>query len=139
MRLHHIGVATANLRESIDAYAVMGFAAGEVIHDPLQKVDICFLEKDGDPVIELVCPANAASPVGNILRKNGTMPYHTCYEVKNLEVEIARLRAFKFVTALRPLPAVAFGMRRVCFLYNKAVGLIELLESAECLAEQSTP
>jgi len=128
MKFHHIGIATKNIEKSAQSYALLGYKKGEIINDPLQKVNLCFLEKKDFPIIELVSPADISSPVNTILKKNGTIPYHTCYEVIDLEENINFFKKNKFIVIVKPTAAVAFGNRRVCFLFNKGTGLIELLE-----------
>jgi methylmalonyl-CoA/ethylmalonyl-CoA epimerase len=128
MKFHHIGVATENIELTANIYELLGYKKGELINDPLQKVKLCFLKKIGFPMVELVSPADITSPVNTILKKNGTIPYHTCYEVFDLEDKIIYLKKNKFILVVKPIAAVAFGNRRVCFLYHKGIGLIELLE-----------
>lgn len=79
--------------------------------------------------MELISPKDDTSPVCKNLQKNGVSPYHICYEVENLEGIMAELKKEKFLVVSRPVPAVAMGNRRVCFLYSKNVGLIELVEA----------
>ena len=55
------------------------------------------------------------------------MPYHTCYEVVDIEVEIKKLKKNGYIQVSKTVPAIAFENRLVCFLYNKNIGLIELL------------
>jgi methylmalonyl-CoA/ethylmalonyl-CoA epimerase len=38
------------------------------------------------------------------------------------------LKKQRFAQILPPTPALAFNGRRICFLYNPSLGLIELLE-----------
>lgn len=128
MEFHHIGIATKDIAKSAHLYSLFGYKVGKQFFDPIQKVDLCFLEKVGFPVIELVSPVEETSPVNNILNKNGTIPYHTCYVVADLDAEIINLKKGKFLVVVSPVPAVAFDYRRVCFLYHKMSGLIELLE-----------
>ena len=128
MTFHHIGVATLNIEASSAAYSLFGYRVVLSIYDPNQKVNLCFLEKENSPTIELVSPTEDASPVNNILKRNGTMPYHTCFEVEDIEGEIRVLKRNKFMVVVKPIQAIAFGNRRVAFLYNKDAGLIELLE-----------
>lgn len=128
MKFHHIGIATDNIEKSAQSYSFFGYKKGEIINDSLQKVNLCFLEKEGFPTIELVSPADISSPVSTILKKNGTIPYHTCYEVIGLEENIINLKINKFILVVKPISAIAFGNRRVCFLFHKGTGLIELLE-----------
>ena len=128
MIFHHLGIATANIETSQIAYSHLGYTGGVQIYDPIQKVNISFLMKPHSPMIELVSPTEESSPVNNFLKKNGTIPYHTCFEVKDLEDNIIKLKKGKFILIVKPVPAIAFQNRRVCFLYNKDTGLIELLE-----------
>jgi len=71
---------------------------------------------------------NKESPISNILRKNGATLYHICYEVENIEKSVVELKTKHFVIVANPTQAVAFNMRKVCFLYNSSIGLIEILE-----------
>lgn len=128
MDFHHIGLATENINNSIEVYKSFGYTATKIICDPLQEVNIAFLEKLNSPIIELVEPINDSSPVISILKKNGTIPYHFCYEVTNIDEAILLLRKSKFILTKKPMPAVAFDGRKVAFLYNSFSGLIELLE-----------
>lgn len=130
MTLHHYGFATANLQASADAYSSLGYEkVTEVITDPIQNVKLLFLQRRGEPLVELVEPLSAASPVSNILQKNGPTLYHSCYEVSDIEETIKDLRKKGFVVIVKPVAAIAFDNRPISFLYNKHIGLIELLQS----------
>ena len=85
------------------------------------------MEKANSPCVELVAPVNQESPIWNTLNKNGTNPYHFCYEVDNIVQEVDKLKKMKFILISKIVPAVAFNNRLVCFLYSKESGLIELL------------
>lgn len=130
LKFHHLGIATAELQGTAELYSKLGFQGSEVIHDPLQKVQICFLSKSNHPLLELVAPADETSPVNAILQKTGTSLYHSCYEVADLDERIAAFRKERFLLVVKPVPAIAFENRRVCFLYHPQIGLIELLEQA---------
>lgn len=82
----------------------------------------------GGPCVELISPKDDTSPVCKNLQKNGVSPYHICYETESLEESIAELKKQKFLMVSKPSPAVAFGGKRVCFLFSKSVGLVELVE-----------
>lgn len=128
MNFHHIGVATNNIELTTKHYNIFGYKQStELFLDPIQNVHILFLEKPNSPYIELVAPVNQDSPILNILNKNGTTPYHFCFEVDDIVKEVDKLKKLKFVMVSKIVPAVAFNNRLVCFLYNKESGLIELL------------
>lgn len=128
MKFHHIGVATKNLNNSILTYKKMGYEASEIIYDPNQKVNLCFLRKINSPLIELVGSNEKNSIISRILKKNGTIPYHTCYEVDDLENNISSLLQIGFIILVKPVEAIAFDNRKISFLYNVNFGIIELLE-----------
>jgi len=129
MDFHHIGLATKNIDRSIKDYKLLGYLSNnEKIMDPIQNVELCFLEKPNSPIIELVSPLSELSPVFSILEKNGTIPYHTCFEVNDIELTIEALKRERFVQISKVVPAIAFNNRKICFLYGINTGLIELLE-----------
>jgi methylmalonyl-CoA/ethylmalonyl-CoA epimerase len=127
-RFHHIGIAVNNIDETAEIYLAAGYNKTDTVYDPLQHVHICFLNKDGMPTLELLAPEDDTSPVSKILTKNGVTPYHCCYEVDDIEDAMERLRKMRYIIVSKPLPAVAIDGRRVCFLFNKVVGLIEIVE-----------
>lgn len=126
---HHIGVATHSIIKSGKYYLDAGYEVTDIIHDPLQDVNICFVSKTGYPIIELVEPVSDHSPVAKILNKAGVGPYHFCYETKDIIDSILKLKTKRFLPISRPVPAIALGNRMICFLYNIDLGLIELLQS----------
>ena len=125
---HHIGYAVTSIEKTMYYYIDGGYSCSSVIFDPIQNVNICFLTKEGEPMIELLEPVDENSPINKNLEKNGVCPYHCCYSVENIEDAIARLRKMRFMVVSYPAEAVALNNHRVAFLYNKDIGLIELLE-----------
>lgn len=127
---HHIGVATENLEKAIDIYECLGYQLQHqgIYHDPIQQVNIVFVTKQGHPLVELISPATEISPIKSILKKMGSTPYHSCFEVINIDLTIKILREKRFVVITKPVPAVAFDGRKVSFLFHSSIGIIELLE-----------
>jgi methylmalonyl-CoA/ethylmalonyl-CoA epimerase len=128
LKFHHIGIACKNLNKSIEIYRKMGYSSSEIIHDPIQKVDLCFMRKINSPIIELVGSDDSNSTLKNILKKNGTTPYHTCYETEHIQNQIEKLNNKGFILLMKPVKAIAFSNRKICFMYNSNFGIIELLE-----------
>ena len=126
---HHIGMAVKDLNATALMYEQGGYKRSTSVYDPVQNVNICWLTKDDSPTVELLAPVNEQSPVNNTLEKVGVSPYHCCYAVNNLENAISELRKQKYILVSRPAGAVAFCGSRVCFLYHKNIGLIELVET----------
>lgn len=128
MIFHHIGVAVKDLDATAAVYEQGGYKRSASIFDPIQNVNICWLTKEGTPTVELLTPVDENSPVNKTLEKVGVSPYHCCYVVDKLEDAVAELRKQKYIMVSKPAEAVAFCGSRVCFLFNKNVGLIELVE-----------
>jgi methylmalonyl-CoA/ethylmalonyl-CoA epimerase len=129
LSFHHVGVVTSDLAASTAFYERLGYRPSPRIDDPIQKVGIVLLEKDGSPMVELVFPSDPTSPAAGWLKRIRVGPYHTCYEVPDLEAAVESLRAEGLTPTSEPVPAVAFGGRRIVFLWGTACGLLELLES----------
>jgi methylmalonyl-CoA/ethylmalonyl-CoA epimerase len=130
-RFHHIGVVTGNLAGSISFYAALGYCPSKVHVDPIQKSEIVLLERAEGPIVELIHPQGPDSPAAGWLKRIQCGPYHLCYEVPSLPDAMGRLRAEGLVAVTQTAPAVAFGMRLVCFLWSSKSGLIELLEAQQ--------
>lgn len=128
-KFHHIGIAVKNIDMTVAVYEKGGYAKSNIIFDPIQNVNICWLTKEGMPTVELLAPVNDHSPVCNVLEKNGVSPYHICYVVDNIDQAIADLRKQKYVMVSKPAVAVAIHNCKVAFLHNRHVGLIELVEA----------
>ena len=128
MKFHHIGYATINLDESINAFKKLGFAVGEIINDDYQNVRIAVLSKSNHPLIELITPKNNENPINRYIKDNNTAPYHIAYTVKNINDAVSLLRKKGFVVATKIMTSVAFNSNKMIFLYNKQTGLIELIE-----------
>jgi methylmalonyl-CoA/ethylmalonyl-CoA epimerase len=129
MKFHHIGMAVKSIDATAAIYEDGGYRMSEIIFDPIQNVDICWLTKEGAPTVELLAPVDETSPVNKTLEKVGVSPYHCCYVVDKIEDAVAELRKMKYIRVSKPAEAVAFCGSRVCFLFNKNVGLIELVEA----------
>lgn len=132
LTFHHIGIACRDIGMSVPFYISLGYQPSPVVDDPLQHVRVCFLSQSGAPRIELLEPLDDQSPVLRTLDASGVTPYHTCYEVTDIEQAIARLRSEqRFLLVSGPVPACAIDNRRVAFLFQRHVGLIEIVEAPQ--------
>jgi len=129
MKFHHVGLVTPNIEAAIVCYQDWGYEPSELFNDPVQKANIVLLTKKDSPIIELICPNDNKSFVKGWQDKIHAGPYHTCYEVTDLEAAIARLSKNKLRAIRDPAPAIAFGGRRIVFLWGVSTGLLELLEA----------
>jgi methylmalonyl-CoA/ethylmalonyl-CoA epimerase len=128
----HLGVAVASLEKALPVYRnVLGYRlVSGPFDDPIQRVSVCFIRRDipGDITIELIAPLGDESPIHRTLMKGGSSAYHSCYEVENLDQALEHLSAQGCVIVSKPVPAVAFGNRRIAWLYLPTRQLIEALE-----------
>ena len=132
LRLHHIGFVLESIEESARSFARSLGATwdGNIIFDPLQKVRVTFLNgaHSSDALIELVEPVGADSPVSSFLESRGGL-HHLCYEVQNLESHLAFCKSVGTIIIRQPVPAVAFGGRRIAWALTRKRLLVEYLES----------
>jgi len=130
-KLHHLGYVVPAISRIAEAFAESVAASwdGRIIHDPLQRVRVAIFKpvEKGNPAFELVEPACEASPVSRFLKSGGGL-HHVCYEIDDLEWGLKEMRRAGFVMISPPKPAVAFGGRRIAWIYSKSRVLMELLE-----------
>ena len=134
MRLHHMGYVVRDIEPAMRGFvhSLQANWDNRIFDDPQQKVRVAFLTtRPEDAQIELVQPAGEDSPVYRFLQEQGGGLHHACYEVPDLEAQIAEMRSRGALLAKRPKPAVAFDGRRIAWVITAEKFLIELLESAE--------
>jgi methylmalonyl-CoA/ethylmalonyl-CoA epimerase len=128
---HHLGFVVASIANSAQSFASMLQADWDeqVFHDPNQGVRVTFLASRclGDPLWELVEPADEQSPVYSFAAKGGGL-HHVCYVVDKLEQALADSRSLGALITRQPMPAVAFGGRHIAWIYTRDRLLIEYLE-----------
>lgn len=128
MRIDHIGYAVKNIEKARAAFEKLGFVFGELFDDKDRNIFIQFGENDGY-CIELISPnGNGESPADFYLSKIGATPYHICYKSNDIEKDISKLEQSKFKVAVPLSPAIAFGGKRVVFMMNRSIGMIEIVE-----------
>ena len=117
-KFHHIGLSVKSINKL--------FPKLKTIIDPVQKVKVAFINLQGT-TLELLEPIDETSPIYNNLKNNNKL-CHICFEVSNLENAIANGEKEKFHVIQKPVPAVALGNRKVCFLFHSDYQIIELLQ-----------
>lgn len=129
MKIDHIGYAVKKIDKAMKSFETLGYIFEEIVEDFNRNILISFGCKDGYR-IELVQPLDRKkeSPVDAYLSKVGPTPYHICYISNEFEREIEELKAQGFRVIIEPAKAVAFGGKRVVFMMNLGVGLMEIVE-----------
>lgn len=126
-RFHHIGYAVKDILLTAEYYLKVGWNISDIQEDSIQNTKIAFLSRAGFPLIELVAPIDDKSPIVKTLEKVGVTTYHVCYEVDDIDIAVLNLKKQRFLPLFRPVEAIALENRKICYLYNKDVGLIELV------------
>lgn len=128
MKTHHIGYAVHDIKASEASFIALGYEKySDIVEDASREVSILFMKKDGY-LVELIAPLNEKSHLCTILKKAGCGPYHICYEVDSLDASIDRLLRSGYILVEKPCAAAAIENRKVAFLYNRDMGMLELLE-----------
>lgn len=127
MRIDHIGYAVKNIDKAKKSMETLGYIFEPTVEDKDRNIFIAFGEFDGYRV-ELVAPMEEGSPIDMYLSKIGPTPYHICYRSADIETDIAELQKNRFKVSIPLAPAIAFGNKRVVFMYSLSIGLIEIVE-----------
>ena len=132
MKIHHVGYLVKKINKSINAFEALGYKKeSEICYDEYRDIDICFMKND-EYRIELVMPKSEKSVVHKMLKKIGISPYHLCYEVEDIEESIKYFTTKKgYILMDEKCKAPAIDNKYVVFLFNKDIGMIELLERKE--------
>ena len=131
MKVHHIGVATPDIREAVPYFErILNFIPeSSITYDVVQKVRVMFLRNpESGERIELIEPAADDSPVSNILKKCNSLA-HICYEVADIDEAVRELVSSGAIVLQEPVMALAFANRRIAFLYTPVKLVVELLQA----------
>lgn len=133
LKLHHIGYLVKKIDAAVTQFKLLGYVIQkDIAYDDYRKINICFMEKDGY-VVELVSPASPDSVVTGLLKKYKNSPYHLCYESDDFDNDFEMLTKEGYTAIDTPTPAPALDHKRVVFLMNVNIGMIELLEATASL------
>ena len=126
-KIDHIGYPTGDIAATAKAFEKLGYQMGEIVNDDTQRTRICFLTKANEVRVELVEPYEDNRTMRKMLTKQGVSPYHTCYEVDDVDREYEQLIQEDWVALFKPVAAPAFGNRKICYFWNAEIGFIELV------------
>jgi methylmalonyl-CoA epimerase len=129
-RVHHVGIAVADLDESIELYrAALG---AELVHRALNEKDgleAAFL-RTGDGEVELMSATRPDSPVGKFLAKRGPGLHHVAYGVDDIgkALTLARAAGLELIDLE---PRMGMHGALIAFVHPKSLGgvLTEFVET----------
>lgn len=129
MKLNHIGIVVSNIEKKLKFYEKIcdsPISLPSIITDKIQGVKVCFINI-GKIALELIEPLDETSPVSNFLKKGGGFN-HLCFETDNMEEALRWTKDIGGIVVKKPLPAAAFGGKRIAFASFKGSILMEFLE-----------
>jgi methylmalonyl-CoA/ethylmalonyl-CoA epimerase len=130
MRIHHVGLAVADLDESVELYrSVFGAALVHRATNQEEGLEAAFL-KLGDAELELMAALREDSPVGRFIAKRGTGIHHVAYAVDDIQKALDQARAAG-LELIDAQPRMGMHGARIAFVHPKSVGgvLTELVEA----------
>ena len=129
-RIHHVGVAVADLEESIRLYrAALG---AELVHRAVNEkegLEAAFL-RAGEGEVELMTATRPESPVGKFLAKRGPGLHHVAYGVSDIAAALADARAAG-LELIDSEPRMGMHGTLIAFVHPKSMGgvLTELVQT----------
>ena len=129
-RIHHVGVAVADLDESIRIY--QSALGAQLVHratNEKEGLEAAFL-RVGDGEVELMAALRDDSPVGKFMAKRGPGLHHVAYAVTDIDKALADART-SGLELIDSEPRIGMHGARIAFLHPKSVGgvLTELVEA----------
>lgn len=133
LKFHHIGLMTDSTEATARELERLGYEISPATIDPLQSVKISLATITPphlqSPVIEIVEPMESNPNMLKRLKKTGVSPYHFCYETDDIEKCFkAMTEEYEYIPLFRPVPALAFDSKQICYFYKPEIGFIEIIE-----------
>jgi len=128
-KIEHIGIAVSNLQTAGEIYQKLLNTSVYKTEEVLSEgVKTAFL-MNGPNKIELLEATNPDSQIAKFIAKKGEGIHHIAFDVSDIRVEMARLKAEGFVL-LNDEPKLGADNKLVCFVHPKSTNgvLIELCE-----------
>lgn len=129
-RIHHVGVAVADLDESIRIYqSALGARLVHRATNEKEGLEAAFL-RVGDGEVELMAALRDDSPVGKFMAKRGPGLHHVAYAVTDIDKALDEARA-SGLELIDAEPRIGMHGTRIAFLHPKSMGgvLTELVEA----------
>jgi methylmalonyl-CoA/ethylmalonyl-CoA epimerase len=129
-RIHHVGVAVADLNESIRVYeSALGAQLVHRATNEKEGLEAAFL-RVGDGEIELMAALRDDSPVGKFMAKRGPGLHHVAYAVTDIGKALADART-SGLELIDSEPRVGMNGGLIAFVHPKSIGgvLTEFVET----------
>ena len=128
MKIHHIGYLAKSIAKTEKKFFELGYEVERPTkYDEVRDIDIEFLV-NGDYRVELIEPKSKESPMYPLLKNYKNTPYHFCYEVDDIDKAVKELSDKHYTLIQEPNIAPCIDDKKVAFLNNISMGIIELVE-----------
>ncbi len=131
-KIEHIGIAVKNIQEANKVYeALLGTTPYKSEKVESEGVETSFF-RCGESKIELLEATNPDSPIAKFIEKRGEGIHHIAFAVKDIKVEMERLKKEGFIL-LSEFPKLGADNKIVAFLHPKSTNgvLVELCQEIE--------
>ncbi len=131
-KIEHIGIAVKDLEVSNLIFEKLigtpSYKSEEVISEGVKTSFFM----NGPNKIELLQATNPESPIAKFIEKKGEGIHHIAFDVEDIDIEIARLKAEGFIV-LNDIPKKGADNKLVAFLHPKSTNgvLIELCQEVK--------
>jgi methylmalonyl-CoA epimerase len=129
-KIHHVGIAVADLDESIELYrAALGAELVGRARNERDGIEAAFLHT-GTGEVELLSATRPESPVGKFLAKHGPGLHHVAYGVTDIAQALADARAAG-LELIDSEPRIGLHGSLIAFVHPKSLGgvLTEFVET----------
>lgn len=127
-KINHIGIATSNLKRTLQLYQeVFGLESLGIQDIPIQQQRSAFIPL-GESGLELMEPTGPEGPVGKYIARKGEGRHHISLQVDNIDAFSEELKR-KGIVLMFP-EAVDFARIKINFVHPKSANgvLIELIQ-----------
>lgn len=127
-KFHHIGYVVSDINQSVNSFKELGFQPQKPSFDSKLQVWLCYMTKEGCPLIELVQQLKGDSLETKLLSSIGVNPYHLCYEVADMEEACTYLKNIGYAPLFSPVPVSVLGNSLICYFHHPLTGYMEIMK-----------
>ncbi|MBO5738834.1 VOC family protein [bacterium] len=127
LKLHHIGVATRNIKKELETFSKLGYVkCSDIFEDEIQQMKGLFIKAQNQPCLELIEGIGDDNPVKSHILK-GNKFYHIAYETKNIEQDLENFINKQKARVIVPITKAVY-FEKICFILLPNMMLVELVQ-----------
>ncbi len=129
----HVGIAVPDIDTAEKQYQLLGFVT--ISNEKIGEKDFGVktkLMRMNEYTIELLEPYEKGqeSPIDRYISSKPYKMYHLAYYVSDFQAQIDLLQKNKYVMINEPKPSKSMDGRMSVFMFNRSMGIIELIKEA---------